>query len=190
MEVFMKSRRRVFFALCLLLVLLWSLEAAIAQPQAASFEQLQVIVKPGDTVYVTDRAGSTTRGRIAGLSMSSLNLLVNGTTRDFSQSDVFEIRQWRHDSLKNGALIGTGVAFGLTLATMLAYCDGDCGAGLGTAVTLFYTGVGAAVGVGVDALIPAKQRIYYGGFQPSAKKIQIKPVLGQSRRGVSVAVRF
>ena len=31
---------------------------------AASFEQLQVLVKPGSTVTVTDPAGSVTSGRI------------------------------------------------------------------------------------------------------------------------------
>jgi hypothetical protein len=170
-------------------VLLWSVEA-MAQQQAVSFEQLQVLVKPGDTVYVTDTAGTTTRGRIMGLSDSSLNLSANGKTRDFVQSDVFEIRQWRHDSLKNGALIGTGVGLVLTLIVVNAYCEGDCGNGWAVAGVAFYTGVGAAIGTGIDAMIPSKQRIYYGGFRPSTKKFQVQPILGNAAKGLKVAFRF
>ena len=63
---------------------------------ADSFEQLQVLVKPGDNVYVTDSTGQTTKGRISQLSATSLALTVNGARRDLVQNDVYEIRQWKH----------------------------------------------------------------------------------------------
>ena len=42
-----------------------------AQELASSFGQLRVLVKPGDQVSLTDRAGQEVRGRIAELSSSS-----------------------------------------------------------------------------------------------------------------------
>ena len=82
---------------------------------AASFEQLQVLVTPGNTVTVTDPAGSVTSGRIDSLSSSALSLLVDGTRRTFSDIDVSTIRQRRGDSLANGAWWGFGVGVGLVV---------------------------------------------------------------------------
>jgi hypothetical protein len=42
--------------------------------QATSFDQLQLLVKPGDNIYVTDTAGNTTKGRISELSASTIGL--------------------------------------------------------------------------------------------------------------------
>lgn len=172
--------------------------ALLSQPAAAqearSFEQLQLLVKPGDRIYVTDSMGNVTEGRIAGLSRSSLRLMTKISTRDLSESDVFKIRQWRHDSLKNGALIGAGVGFGLGLAGVISDCRSsglfsDCGGEVVGIVALF-TGVGAAIGVGIDALIPSKETIYIGGTRTSLSRIKVKPILDHSRKGVAVAFSF
>jgi hypothetical protein len=91
------------FALSLWLLVL-NPEQASAQ-QARSFEQLQVLVKPGDSVYVTDLTGRESKGRIRRLSTSSLQIQANGMTRDLMETEVVQIRQWRQDSLRNGAVI-------------------------------------------------------------------------------------
>jgi hypothetical protein len=78
----------------------------VAAQEARSFEQLQVLVKPGDAVTITDTRGGITKGKITDLSNSRLRLLGKNGARDFSQSEVIEIRQRRADSLANGAIAG------------------------------------------------------------------------------------
>jgi hypothetical protein len=155
----------------------------------SSFEQLQILVKPGDNIYVKDATGSTIKGRIADLSPSSLSLVVKGQRQAFSQIDVHEIRQWRGDSLKNGALIGAAVGGGITLISFAAYPCYDCGAEVVAGVALS-AGIGAAVGVGLDALIPSKQLIFFNPSRSTAGKFQIKPILNRSNKGVKVAFSF
>ena len=52
-----------------------------AQELASWFDQLLVLVKPGDTVSVTDGTGRETGGTISALSSSSLELTVDGSRR-------------------------------------------------------------------------------------------------------------
>ena len=178
-------------AVLTLAFLVLSSEPAAAQ-EARSFEQLQLLVKPGDRIFVTDSMGNVTEGRIAGLSSSSLRLMTKSSTQDLSESDVFKIRQWRHDSLKNGALIGAGIGFGLSLAGVIAVCNGwgTCRGGEAVAAVAYTTGIVAAIGAGIDALIPSKETIYFGGTRTSLSRIKVKPILDHSRKGVAVAFSF
>ena len=75
------------------------------------------------TVYVLDRSGIETTGKLLGLSPDSLVLLVADAERRFDRADVARIE--KRDSLKNGTLIGAvvGVAMGL-LAAGLSDCPG------------------------------------------------------------------
>ena len=82
---------------------------AAAQELAGSFDQLRVLVKPGDTIRVTDDAGQEARGTIAALTSTSLELLVAGNRRNFLESDVRTIRHRCSDPLGNGAKWGFGI---------------------------------------------------------------------------------
>jgi len=53
-----------------------------AQVVATSFEELKAIVKPGDTIDVTETTGRKIKGRLGELSASSLELLVRKTGPD------------------------------------------------------------------------------------------------------------
>jgi len=183
----MKNKAGRILAVVFFLMFLTSVECSAQL--VSSFEQLQVLVKPGDNIYVTDAAGDTTKGRIAELSPSSLSLVVNGKRRDLAQTDVREIRQWRSDSLKNGALIGAGVGGGLAAIAIAAIDCYGCGAEAVGAIA-YSAGIGAAIGVGLDALIPSKQMIFFNQSKGSAGKFQIKPILNRSNKGVKVAFSF
>jgi hypothetical protein len=164
-----------------------SAAAAAAQP-AQSFDQLQILIKPGDTILVTDLAGITTKGKVTELSRTVLGLSVNGKTQDLSEMNIDRIRQWRSDSLKNGALIGLGVGIGMgTLGSF--FCersDNSCKA----AMIVTSAGVYTAVGVGIDALIASKQTIYVGRTRTTALGFRIRPILQPARRGIAMAVSF
>ena len=176
-------------AITWMFVILGSHEA-MAQ-QATSFEQLQLLVKPGDKVSVTDPMGVVTEGQIAGLSSALLRLRVNSEVRDLSESDVKSISQRRHDSLKNGTLIGTGIGAGMgTILVIACATSDDCSGGEAVAGALLYTGFGAAIGAGIDALFKSRQTIYLGRTKASVNLHYIKPILSRSRKGAAMSFRF
>jgi hypothetical protein len=163
-----------------------------AQAVASSFEQLSVLVKPGDRITLVDVAGTETDGRIGLLTRDRLTLLTPAGPRNLSESDVEQIRQRRGDSLRNGAIIGAaaGAGYGLAmLAITAAYSDGGgvIPSGVVSGMVLF-TGLGAAAGVGIDALITRRQVIYRA--RPGESRFTVSPMLGGGRRGAAVTVRF
>jgi hypothetical protein len=80
---------------------------------AESFDQLQVLVRSGTTVDVTNAAGYRVSGRIDRLSPAILSVTANGIRRDYAEADVDFIRQRRGDSLANGARWGAGIGVGI-----------------------------------------------------------------------------
>jgi hypothetical protein len=111
------------------------------------------------TMYVLDDTGHETEGALLRLNPDSLVLLVDGHERPFEAGHVRRIEK-RGDSLRNGAIIGTifGVLNGL-VATQLGECSGSC-LGAQTFYFLFFTGMWAAVGTGIDAAIPGRTTLY------------------------------
>lgn len=116
------------------------------------------------TVYVLDDTGVETSGRLLRLNPDSLVLLVDDAERRFEAARVRRIQK-RGDSLRNGALIGAivGVAMGLVGAG-ISDCPGDdpggsC-SGTRVALFLFSTGVYAAIGTGIDALVQGRTTLY------------------------------
>jgi uncharacterized membrane protein YedE/YeeE len=187
----MKYRNAFWTTAITLMFLFLGFHEATAQT-AQSFEQLQMLVKPGDKVSVTDELGVVTEGQIAGLSSALLRLRVNSSIRELSESDVKSIHQRRNDSLKNGALIGTGVGLGIGVfgAVGCALSEGYCSVGDGVAIVAINTGVGAAIGVGIDALFKSKETIYLGRTKVTLNRHSIKPILSPSRKGGAMSFSF
>lgn len=182
------ERLAVAGAVCLLLCGGTRVEA---QGVAASFEQLSVLVKPGDKITVVDVTGRKAEGRIGKLSRDTLTLATPAGPRELGELDVAEIRQRRSDSLKNGAIIGAvaATAYFLTMAAILGDDDGG-EVIIGTAVAggVMFAGMGAAAGVGIDALITCKQVIYRNGARET--RFRVSPLFGRGRRGAAVTVKF
>ena len=88
---------------------------AAAQEPVRSFDQLDVRLKPGDTVWVTDAQGREVKGKIQTLAPDAMVLKGDGP-RTFAASDVSLIRERDDDALRNGTLIGLGVGGGLATA--------------------------------------------------------------------------
>jgi hypothetical protein len=155
-----------------------------AQTIATSFADLQKLLKPGETVFVTDTDGHRTKGEVAKVSPSSLVILMPAT-RAFAAMNVSEIR--RTDSLKNGVLIGLVVGAGVGVAGIAAMCaDGpDCGPWLSSGAMT--AGIGAAVGAGIDALLGGG--VLYRPPQ-GARRVRISPFRERDMKGISVSVGF
>ena len=161
-----------------------------AQGVAGSFEQLQVLVKTGDTVTVRETSGQETTGRIASLSASALTLVSSDTGRELklSEADVSIIRERRQDSLGNGALIGLGIGAVSCAIAMAIICSNEDCEGEAPEFVAVYAGLGTAVGVGVDALIVTRHVIYEK--RAGAVTLGVMPLLGPTRTGIAASMKF
>lgn len=147
------------------------------------------------TVYVLDDAGVETAGRLLRLNPDSLVLLVGDAERRFEAARVRRIEK-RGDSLRNGALIGTvvGVVMGL-IAAGISDCPGDdpggsC-AGFRAAALLFSTGVYAAIGTGIDALVVGRTTLYAVSVVPPLAGLQgSAPPRYRGRAAVNLSFRW
>lgn len=163
---------------------------ASAQGIANSLHELRLLVRPGETVTIVDDSGAVVRGRITTLSPSQIVLDTGGGARAWREADVRTIRQRRGDPLGNGAVIGLGVGAGLGLTAGLLLREEVDEVGWVAMATVIYGGLGAAVGVGVDALVTRELVIFEGGGGAPRAQLRITPLLTAHARGVSVALRF
>lgn len=144
--------------------------ARAQEPQVVdSFTQLQLIVKLGDNVTVTDSTGRKAEGSILTLSPSTLVLLAEGRRRELQERDVAAISQRRPDSLKNGAWwgLGAGAATGFVVsglgsasASIWEGPDARVSAGPVVAGTVLMAGIGTGIGMAIDALIKSDRVIF------------------------------
>lgn len=163
--------------------------AASAQTVVRSFDELQRTLKVGQTVFVTDESGRRTQGKVADVSASSL-VILTPETRTFVEGAVTEIRST--DRLWKGALIGLGVGAIPGATAGLAGCaqynrpacvtDPILGA-------LVLGGIGAAIGVGIDALVNKVGKVLYVSPR-QIPGVTLAPLLGKDRQGVLLSVRF
>jgi len=151
--------------------LLWAPVTVHAQEPLGGWRGLNVSAL--DTIYVTDDAGRQTEGKLLRLEPDSVVMLVEGAEQRFDAARVRRIDR-RGDSLKNGTLIGVaiGVALGLVTAGIADCIDSDrpgssCAGGR-IALFAVSTGVYAAIGAGVDALIVGRTRIFDAGRSTAA----------------------
>lgn len=182
-------RRLPWFALGLLLL---SPPSSSAQQPARSFEQLQVIVAPGQTLTVTDAAGREVTGRLAELTSAALTLDVDGGVRTWGVEDVRRVRQRHGDSLLNGTLIGAGVGAGLIGTAIAVECSRDDTTCDGFAALAFviYTAAGAGFGALVDAAIRGRRVVFDAPPSTPSPSVVLAPVVSPHGAALHVLVRF
>ena len=145
---------------------------APARGPARSFEELQARVKTGDTVYVIDASGLSTRGEIVAISDVSLTVTFHGTRREFAVSVVRRIDRRGRDSVRNGLFTGLGagalIGWVAGRAADSPTCPRsgiECGQGaiIGTVSGAVWGAVGGWI---TDALIRKREVIYLAQDQP------------------------
>ncbi len=164
---------------------------ADAQGVASSFDELAALDQTGDPITVVDATGTETKGRIWKVSRDMLILGTSTGPRQLGQADVTSISQRRDDSLKNGAIIGAvaATAFFVTVGTLLQDSDGgDVIVSSAIVGGVLFAGIGAAAGLGIDALITRRQVIYQKPAGGSS--VNVSPLIGHARGGATVTVRF
>jgi hypothetical protein len=159
------NRRLAVFAFLSLLVTMPSV--VLAQTASAHWPGLST--SDLQTVYLLDRSGLETSGKLLALDPDSVMLLVGGAERRFDMTDVTRIQ--KRDSLKNGTLIGAavGAVMGL-VAAGISDCPGadpggSCG-GVRTATFAASLGMYTGLGAGIDALIRGRTTVYAAAAAP------------------------
>ncbi|MBS1816817.1 MAG: hypothetical protein JSU08_02710 [Acidobacteria bacterium] len=175
---------RLYVAVGLLLVA----DRAGAQGIAQSFDELRLLVRPGETIRVLQDDTTSVKGTFVGARPEQLTLRVGSKDLEVTPAHVREIRKRRQDSLSNGARIGlaVGAGFGALGALM---CDG-CTATVSIPFALIYGGIGAGIGTGLDALVQEDAVIYASPARRAASRMRIGPLVDARRRGVGVAFAF
>lgn len=176
---------------------------ASAQPVATSLEQLRDLVKSGDTIYVTDATGRTTKGKLGNLSSASLELLVLKTAPDgreifvpeppLAASQIRQIRLLRRDPVWKGTLIGAAVVGGpwlLVCNRSTVWCEYGDGVNLLRGAALITAGIGAGIGALIDAVINERTMIYYRPPTQGAPTVRLSPIASPSEVGLQMSVRF
>ena len=175
--------RRLAFALFVLL-LPWP---ARAQAVAQNFDELRLKIKAGDAIYVMDETGRERRGHVLDLSPSALRMSFDGQPGELTESATLRIRQRRPDPLWTGALIGgvAGAGLGVLSATFSEECSHNAGSGACVGPVLSATGICAAIGVGIDAMIQGRKVIYE---RPAGRSVHLSPMASPGRAGIRVVI--
>jgi len=170
----------------------WLVAALMLVPTGALAQDgnLPLLLQPGDDVYVTDTSGDESRVRVTAVSPLSLTVRNGNQPRVLMSNDIREIKRTRRDPVTNGLAIGILSGFGSSALYLLAVCQEgvDC-SGIGTLTIAGATGLGAAIGVTIDALVPKRETIYRN---PAAglRSLSVAPVVTAERKAVVVKLAF
>lgn len=161
---------------------------ARAQDAAETFDQLRFVLAPGAEIHVLEADGRSVKGKFDAISGHSLIVTVRGTQVLLDQDTVIRIEECHDDSVANGARNGfyVGAGFGL-LGGVAILMEGGSPAYL-PIVTAVYGGIGAGIGVAIDALIRTPRTVY--DVHARHASLAVAPVVGRTRKGVAVSVGF
>jgi hypothetical protein len=155
------------------------------------------LVAKHPTVYVTDIDGTESVGRLQRVDRSWITIETSTGEKSIERQQVFAIHR-RGDSLANGAIAGALVGAGLA-AWILA--DDGCGpmlssryercsvwefaAGMG-----MVGGIGAGIGLGIDAIFRGRTQIYPGKAGETWSGVRIAPTITHRYASISVSARW
>jgi len=174
-------------ALAIALVVLAPVVAA-AQVPAAGLSLPKIAASSGKTVRVTDANGSQRSGRLVSLTESAVVIRSGGEDVSIPTANVRKVERTTHNVLY-GLAIG-GVA-GFMYGWGITESDGS-GSSREAAGGAIVGAIGAAAGAGVGALIDRLRRGSHLVYAPAqrTKTVAVLPLVGPSRRGVAIAVRW
>jgi hypothetical protein len=134
----------------------------------------------GDRITVTTRDGARMRGRLVAAT-DALVVEHDSDRRTFTFTDIDRVSRSKNGVLL-GAIIGTaaGVAVGLPVRTYLNNETGD-----GDQALWVFVAIGAATGIGLDALMASERTVY---SRPNSRQstFAVTPVKGGVRARLSM----
>ena len=161
--------------------------AASAQTARALAPDLEAVLTPGRTVWITDPVGREEKLRIVTVSGDIVTTTSGENLRRLRTTDIRRVRVRHADSMLNGALIGAGaaVASGLFLCRLTEPWE-NCRDDVGPMLRI--GAVGAGIGIGIDALIRGRRTAYEAA--PASPRVYAAPIVGRGSAGLQVSVRF
>jgi hypothetical protein len=177
--------------------------AASSQAVARTFDELNVRVRSGETVYVTDNQSRTINGLLLTISADALVMEAASGRVTLSVAQVDRVRVLRRDSLKNGIVGGLAAgAAGGALAAWLTdghhrpstqctfVCDGFLSTGQVIAAGMLVGGVlGIGAGAAIDAVIKERRLVYEKASAAPQTRLVIAPLVRRGGAGVVAIVR-
>jgi hypothetical protein len=100
------------------------------------FKQVQGRLRPGNTIFVTDRQGREVTGKLTHLSPASLVIVVNGNEREILFTDIGWIE--KRGGIGRGTLIATGLSAWLGMVSVGTSCSPNCAGRKGLAVSFTF----------------------------------------------------
>jgi hypothetical protein len=164
-----------------------------AQAVPQTFENVRAEAHRGETVYLTDAAGTTVKGRVVRISTASIELLVEEGSREWPVSNVEWITQ-RHRHSGRGALLGlaVGAAVGAVMVLADSSCTHSCAADDAGFLLIFsglFGGVGGGIGAAVGAAMTS-ERVLYAAPRAAAATHAPTQFAGPGTIGIRAQLRF
>ena len=186
------SLRRIRKLALLAFIAWWAGTAAVMAQPASELPPLPSIaevgrqVPVGSIVLVTDRTGTTAKGRLRAAADEAIRVDIESGTRTIPAGDIRHIRWQRSDSLLNGLVIGAavgaipGIYF---LAVDPNECTGMCPEEYGLIA------VGGAVGALIDHFVVRTTTVYVATVF-GRRTVGIAPSVARDGIAVRAAMRF
>jgi hypothetical protein len=169
-------------AICAGLLMLAGPAAAAAQP-ATSFDALAERIQPGATIVVRTTDGAAMRGRLEGVSATTIDVRTRGGTRQVPAGAVSTETTRVNDSNANGFFIGAaiGAIGGLLSAANFSgeFRSEDLLAG-GVPFALFGAALYGGVGAFIDSRIKRTETLY------TAAPPQVSVTAAMTARGAAL----
>ena len=167
--------------------------AAAAQSLPDGFDPIDLQLKPGQHVVVTEFGGHRVKGRVTGVDRSRLTLLIDEgfdeRSLTLTPTTISTIR--KSDSLLNGFLLGLGAGLVSGEVWVHNVCgprgyDDECRAIATPIGWAAFGGGGAVIGTLIDKF---STKVLYRAPNSRAS-LQVQPVLGKTTQGLRLSVSF
>jgi hypothetical protein len=159
---------------------------------ARTLAELPEVVRPGETVYVTDASGVREKYKMQGVSTDASSVLLerNGAILELQEDQVLNMAVRRSDRLWDGAVKGALIGASPMLVTAIVCAAVDSCGTEALAASLYFGLVGAGIGVGVDAAFRETHVVYSAAPPVERPKIAIAPMISGQKKGAMVRITF
>ena len=143
----------------------------------------------GKNVWVT-ADGARVRGRVTSLLPTGLVVVEDGAPTTIPYAKIVRVEKSSH-RLRNGTLIGLVAGAGVALVAVAGCGWEDCEEGV-IILPAFFTGIGAAAGVGFGAIVNAAKRnedVLYDARR-NTTTMALVPIFSPTRKGVAFSMTW
>jgi hypothetical protein len=176
-----------------ILTLLVLLPCRASGQVAETFGEIQDRLQRGEPANVTDSEGREAKGTIADISVSSLQLLVNGERRTFNEANIQRVDRLVRDSLKNGVLWGLAIGGGAGLLGMVAAANSGAKLEDAGPIATFALIAGPLAGASLGGVIDASNKtreLVYARRNLTGNRISASFKVSARNVGIVVHARF